>query len=280
MQRLAERLRVEKRRIGFVPTMGALHEGHLSLVRAARRECEVVVVSIFVNPTQFAPGEDYERYPRPLGSDIAACRREGVDYVFHPRVSDMYPQGAETTVVQGFLPNRLCGLSRPGHFSGVMTVVAKLFNIVKPHLAYFGQKDYQQAQIIKRMVADLNMDVRIKVLPIVREADGLAMSSRNRYLSPEQRKNALCLYQALCLARDMVQAGERSAARIISRMRRLINAHPETKIDYIAMVTPDTLERVKQITGPVVAALAVHVGPARLIDNMILKPSKVRGREQ
>ena len=260
--------------IGFVPTMGALHEGHLSLVRAAKRENNAIVVSIFVNPIQFCTGEDFERYLRPLALDRELLRQiGGVDTIFYPDTKEMYSEGFCTSVDVKDLENRLCGLSRPGHFGGVATVVTKLFNIVKPDVAYFGQKDFQQTVIIKRLVADLNMDIEIKALPTVRDRDGLALSSRNQYLSREERQDALCLYQSLLKAKSLVTAGETDAKKIINEMVNIINRTQNSRVDYVSIVNPDTLEDVRKINPPeadAVAVLAVWIGNTRLIDNMEL----------
>jgi len=266
--------RRSERRIGFVPTMGALHEGHLSLIRTARRQCDDVVVSIFVNPTQFAPGEDYERYPRALPDDLAACRQAGVDLVFAPSVEQMYGPEPLTTVHTAKLTERLCGAHRPGHFDGVTTVVAKLFNIVQPDVAYFGQKDAQQAVVIKKMVADLNFPIEIVVCPTVREPDGLAMSSRNAYLSAPQRRQARALYQALLLARREILAGQRDPQALIRQMREHITAAGPCTIDYIEIVDPERLTPLETIRSPALVTLAVRIGPARLIDNLLVDPSR------
>jgi pantoate--beta-alanine ligase len=260
------------RSVGLVPTMGALHEGHLSLIRAARDECGFTVVSIFVNPTQFAPGEDLDRYPRTPDADLDACRSLGVDLVFMPSVEEMYGpsggRGATTVTVEG-LPDTLCGRSRPGHFAGVCTVVAKLFNIVLPDKAYFGRKDYQQAAIIRRMVADLDLPVEVVVCPTVREADGLAMSSRNAYLTPAERRQAPALHAALELAREMIASSRPPAAEVVEAVRRhLAGNAPDGEIDYVQVVNPDDLSDVESTEQAVVVALAVRLGRARLIDNM------------
>lgn len=262
--------RARGERIGFVPTMGALHDGHLSLVRAARQQCDIVVVSIFVNPTQFGPQEDYDRYPRDLAGDVNALTAEGVDYVFAPTVEEMYPPGFATYVEVEGLSERLCGRSRPGHFRGVATVVMKLLAIVAPHRAYFGQKDAQQAVIIKRMVRDLNLDPEIIVCPIVREKDGLAMSSRNRYLSPDERKAATVLYRALRRAQELIEAGETDAATILQAMRDILAAEPRARVDYVEIVHPQTLDSLSTIADECLIALAVYIGSARLIDNMLI----------
>lgn len=265
-------LKGENQAVGLVPTMGALHDGHLSLISAAKRENDATVVSIFVNPTQFCPGEDFERYPRRLEQDKESLRQiGGVDTIFYPDAKEMYPEGFCTSVDIKDLENKLCGLSRPGHFGGVLTIVAKLFNIIKPDVAYFGQKDFQQTVIIKKMVANLNMDIEIKVMPTVRDKDGLALSSRNQYLSSEERQDALCLYQALLKAKSLVSAGETDAKKIINEMVNTINHAENSRIDYVSIVNPDTLEDVREINGEAVATLAVRIGKARLIDNMILR---------
>jgi len=256
--------------VGFVPTMGALHEGHAGLIRAARNECGIVVVSIFVNPAQFGPKEDYAKYPSPFKADCRVCEREGADVVFTTTPEEMYPAGYETYVVQERLTKALCGKSRPTHFRGVLTVVLKLFNIVAPDAAYFGQKDAQQVIVIKRMAADLNLPVRIVTIPVSREADGLAMSSRNAYLSPEERRAATCLYEALCRAREMVAGGERDAAKVRSEMRRVIEGRKSARIDYVELVDPRNLEGIDRISGDTLIAVAVHVGGTRLIDNLCL----------
>ena len=264
--------RKKSKRIGFVPTMGALHKGHLSLVKAARKECGFVTVSIFVNPIQFGPKEDFRSYPRNFKKDEMLLEAEGVDLIFYPSISGMYDRDFSVYVEEISLSRYLCGKSRPGHFRGVCTVVAKLFNIVQPDIAYFGQKDYQQAQIIKRMVKDLNFSLKVKVMPIVREKDGLAMSSRNKYLSIKERKDALCLYNSLMLASKMVKGGICSSATVVANMKKLIrNQAPYARIDYINIVNPGTLEEVKKIKGKVLAALAVYIGKTRLIDNMLLR---------
>jgi pantoate--beta-alanine ligase len=265
--------------LGLVPTMGALHEGHLSLMRRARKECGHVCVSIFVNPTQFGAGEDLEKYPRTLDSDIELCAAERTDLVFAPSTREVYPPGFATYVEpDDRLGKKLCGASRPGHFRGVDTVVLKLLSICTPHKAYFGQKDYQQSVIIRRMAEDLDLDVEVVVCPIVREEDGLAMSSRNIYLAPDERRQATCLYQALLAAKSAVEK-ERftKAGLVISRMRSIINEAPAARADYIDIVDPESLESMEDIEGECVAALAVFVGRTRLIDNMILNAQ--RGRD-
>ncbi|MEO0020092.1 MAG: pantoate--beta-alanine ligase [candidate division WOR-3 bacterium] len=270
MQRVAEQLRSEGR-VGFVPTMGALHQGHLKLMEVARERCDRLVVSIFVNPIQFGPKEDYRFYPRDLQRDLRLVKQVGADVVFYPDVKEMYPKGYATYVEVEGLTRYLCGRSRPGHFRGVTTVVAKLFNIVKPHLAVFGQKDAQQAFVIKRMVKDLNYDIEVLVVPTVREKDGLAMSSRNVYLNSKEREEAPVLYRALKLAEGLIRNGERDAKRVKGAMRSLIREESEGRIDYIEIVDTNRLEPVKKLKGEVLIALAVYFGKARLIDNIIVK---------
>lgn len=265
-------LKQKGKSIGFVPTMGALHEGHLSLIRRSAKENKITVVSIFVNPAQFGEREDLKRYPHPVKKDLSLCRKEGVDYVFLPRAKDIYPRGFSTYVnVQG-LSEVLCGKSRPGHFRGVATIVTKLFNIVQPDRAYFGRKDAQQAVIIQRMVKDLDIPVKIRVMPTKREKDGLAMSSRNIYLSKGEREAALVLPKALNLAGLMIKNGARDSSRIISRMKELIRRKKNAKIDYIAIVDVNDLKPISKITGNYLIALAVRIGKTRLIDNIIVKP--------
>lgn len=271
MQELADQLRVQGKKLGFVPTMGALHEGHLSLMRRSREENDLSIISLFVNPIQFDRREDLEAYPRDLQGDLVKAEAVGVDLVFAPTKEAMYPSGYQTSVEVEELTRRWEGASRPGHFKGVATVVTKLFNIVKPHRAYFGQKDYQQALIIKRMVQDLNLDVEIVVLPIVREPDGLALSSRNVNLNPEERRAALCLYRSLIFAEERVRLGERDARGIVEGMRRLIEKEPLARIDYVACCHPETLEPIEQIEGTVLFALAVWIGKTRLIDNHLVQ---------
>lgn len=272
MQRCAGRLRGAGGKISLVPTMGYLHEGHLSLFRIGRDRGDHLVASIFVNPTQFAPGEDLATYPRDFERDLALCKEENVDIVFAPSGQALYTEGYQTYVNLETLPQHLCGLSRPVFFRGVATVVTKLFNIVKPYVAVFGEKDFQQLVVVRRMVSDLNMDIDIIGGPIVREADGLAMSSRNSYLSPEQRISARSLSRALAKAQALVDGGTRDAAGIIAAATVLIQAEPETKIDYIAVCDPLTLDDAATVDRPVVMALAVKVGVTRLIDNRMLTP--------
>jgi len=264
------------RTIGFVPTMGFLHEGHLSLVRAARKKADVTVVSIFVNPAQFGPKEDLKTYPRDLNRDSAMLEKEGVDYVFHPEAGEIYPHGYKTYVEVRDLQEKLCGRSRPEHFRGVCTVVLKLFQIVGPEIAFFGQKDAQQAIILRKMVRDLNLDVQVEVMPIVREADGLAMSSRNTYLSPEERAAALVLARSLEAARRQIEHGERRAEVILSGMRAMIGQEPLARIDYVEAVDIEDLDPVKEIVKGTLIALAVYIGPTRLIDNIIISEKAIR----
>lgn len=273
MQTTAAALRVEGRRIGLVATMGNLHDGHLSLVRLAKRHTDVVVVSIFVNPTQFGPGEDFTLYPRTFEADCARCEELGVDFVLYPSVDDMYPDGASIAVTESTLSRTLCGASRPGHFDGVCTVVAKLFNIVQPHITVFGEKDAQQLRIIRRMVRDLRFPITIISGPTQREADGLALSSRNQSLTPDQRAQASCLRRALDQAERLFAAGERDPLRLQAAMREIIEQEPDARIDYVALVDDETLQ---PFTGPIerpaLTALAVWVGLPRLIDNTVLRP--------
>jgi pantoate--beta-alanine ligase len=256
--------------VGLVPTMGALHEGHTSLIRAARRDTGFVVVSIFVNPTQFGPKEDLSRYPRPLEHDLALCAREGADLVFHPTPETVYPPGFGTFVEVTGLQDVLEGASRPGHFRGVATVVLKLFNIVQPDLAFFGQKDGQQARIIRQMVADLNVPVEVRVCPTVREADGLALSSRNAYLDAEQRRNAVALSAALELGRALIEQGERDPRRVGYVMEARIAAAPGAVLDYAQVVDADSLRPLDRLHGRVMLAVAVRFGGTRLIDNVLV----------
>jgi pantoate--beta-alanine ligase len=272
MQSLAGQLRVQGKTIGLVPTMGALHEGHLSLVKIAKDRSAVVVVSIFVNPTQFGPSEDFTKYPRPIEADIAACEAAGVDYVFNPSHEDIYPKGYSTYVLEEHIAKPLEGASRPSHFRGVTTVVAKLFNIVRPHFSVFGQKDAQQVAVIYKMTVDLNFDVEIVVAPTLREVDGLALSSRNRYLTNTQRVEALVLSRALRKATDMVAAGERRVDRLIAEATHLIGQHRRVRVIYVSIVDRTTMEAVKgEITvGNTTMAIAAWVDEIRLIDNQIL----------
>ena len=256
--------------IGFVPTMGFLHEGHLSLVRASRRKTNVTMASIFVNPLQFGPKEDFRDYPRDPARDSALLEAEGVDVLFLPEASEMYPPGFRTFVEVRDLQDKLCGRSRPGHFRGVCTVVLKLFDIVRPDAAFFGQKDAQQALIIRRLVRDLNLDVEVEVCPIVREPDGLALSSRNAYLGPDERRAATVLWCGLEAVRQAYGEGERTADVLIRRIADLVSAEPLARPDYIAAVDPETLDPLVRLEGPALVALAVFVGRTRLIDNILL----------
>jgi pantoate--beta-alanine ligase len=256
--------------IGFVPTMGALHNGHASLMDAAAKRCDYVVVSIFVNPTQFGPNEDLSKYPRPFEKDLAICEKRGAAAVFAPVAAEMYPRENLTWVDVEKLTDRLCGASRPGHFRGVATVCAKLFNIVCPDIAFFGQKDAQQALVIRRMVADLNMPLDIVVCPTVREPDGLAMSSRNQYLSPAERKDAVHVYQSLERCRALIEAGERDAEVIRGRMCEVLRQMPAASIDYVSIADAETLEELRQVRGRVLVAVAVRMKSARLIDNILV----------
>ena len=274
MRAASRAARGESRRVGFVPTMGALHEGHLSLVRAAKAQCDVVAVSIFVNPAQFGPNEDFSRYPRTFEKDRALLEKEGVSFLFAPSVEEMYPAGAVTYVTVKGLSDKLCGRSRPGHFRGVTTVVSKLFHIVEPAVAFFGQKDAAQAAIIRRMVRDLNLQVEIVVCPIVREADGLAMSSRNTYLSPQERKVALVLYQSLTQVQSLFEQGERGAEKLIEAGRRTFAEEPAARLDYFEIVNPDTLGPVADVAHGALVAVAAFVGTTRLIDNVLLPAEK------
>jgi len=262
--------RRDQGRLGFVPTMGALHAGHISLVRAARRQCDAVAVSIFVNPTQFGPKEDFSKYPRTFDSDCGMLEAEGVDILFAPSTEEMYSPGATTFVTVEGLSEKLCGRSRPGHFRGVTTVVSKLFNIVEPDLAFFGQKDAAQAVIIQRMVRDLNIDVEIVVCPIVREPDGLALSSRNAYLDPQQRKQATVLDRSLMRVRVLADHGERDSARLIAAALDVFKEEPEVRLDYFEIVDRETLDPVANTSKGALVAVAAFVGTTRLIDNIVL----------
>jgi pantoate--beta-alanine ligase len=256
--------------VGFVPTMGYLHEGHLALVRRARAENSSVVASIFVNPTQFGPQEDFDKYPRNPKRDLAMLEKEGVDLVFMPSVAEMYPPQFDSWVEVGKVTERLEGATRPGHFRGVTTVVAKLFNLVQPDRAYFGQKDAQQLAVIRKMVADLNMNLEVVVVPTVREPDSLAMSSRNIYLNPEERKAAVVLYQALGLAQRLWMQGEKDAQTIRQQMTTLIQKQPLANIDYISIADAETLDELDTVKPPALVSLAVKIGKTRLIDNVVL----------
>ncbi len=261
-----------RRRLGLVPTMGALHEGHLSLVRAARAQADVVAASIFVNPTQFGPNEDFSKYPRTFERDQELLDKEGVRWLFAPAVEEMYPPGAVTYVTVEGMSEKLCGKSRPGHFRGVTTVVAKLFQIIEPEVAFFGQKDAAQVAIIRRMVRDLDFPVEIVACPIVREPDGLAMSSRNAYLDRRQRTSALALYHSLLRAQSDFTKGERSATRLIAAGREVFSAEPSVRLDYFEIVDPETLDPIAEIREPALIATAAFSGTTRLIDNLVLRP--------
>jgi pantoate--beta-alanine ligase len=250
--------------------MGALHDGHGSLVHQARRDCHIVIVSIFVNPIQFGPKEDFKKYPKDFEADLRLCKKWGADIIFYPRIKDLYPSGYRTFVeVEGFA-QALCASNRPGHFRGVATIVTKLFNITGPDIAYFGQKDAQQAVVIRKMVDDLNLPIKMRVLPTMREKDGLAMSSRNTCLSAQERRDALVLFRALQLAKLLIQHGQKDAARIIQRMKELIRKKKSAKIDYAAIVDANTLVPLRKITAKCLIALAVRVGKTRLIDNILI----------
>jgi pantoate--beta-alanine ligase len=264
--------RLEQRAIGFVPTMGALHAGHLALVERARRECSPVYASIFLNPTQFGANEDLSKYPRPLGADTEKLTAAKVDALFLPQAADIYPPGFSTYVQVDGLSERLEGKSRPGHFRGVATVVLKLFEIVQPHYAYFGRKDAQQVRIVQQMVRDLNLDTEIVVCPIVREPDGLAMSSRNAYLSGEDRKAATVLSRALRVAENELAAGVRDSLELQRAMQKVLAAEPRARVDYAEIVDAETFEPLVRVSRRCYAVLAVHVGKARLIDNLLIEP--------
>lgn len=264
--------RLSGRRLGLVPTMGALHEGHLSLVRAARAACDLVSASIFVNPTQFGPTEDLAKYPRSFDRDRELLEREAVDFLFAPSVDEMYPSQQIAWVTVEDLSSKLDGRSRPGHFRGVTTVVSKLFHIVEPDLAFFGQKDAAQLAIIRRMVRDLNFPVEIVACPIVREPDGLAMSSRNAYLSPAERKQALVLHRSLLRVKQLMDRGERQTGKLRNAGRDELSSEPGARLDYFDIVNPDTLDPVEEISQATLVAVAAYVGPTRLIDNLLLKP--------
>ena len=270
MTALAKEAKRSGKSVGFVPTMGALHAGHLSLVSAGRARTDVLVTSIFVNPTQFGPKEDFSKYPRALEKDSELLVDAGVDYLFCPTVEEIYPKDASTWVTVEGTSERLDGKSRPGHFKGVTTVVSKLFNIVLPDLAFFGQKDAAQVAVIRKMVRDLNFDVEIVVCPTVRERDGLAMSSRNVYLSPEQRKQALVIYRSLMRVQLLADRGEKDAARLVAAAKQVIAEEPAVRLDYFEIASSDTLEPVMDISNGALVAVAAYVGQTRLIDNMLL----------
>ena len=256
-------------KVGLVPTMGFLHEGHLSLIKKAVAENDKVIVSVFVNPTQFGPNEDFEEYPRDLNKDAALCEEAGADLIFHPEPEEMYPDGFCSSVNMTGLTDALCGKSRPIHFQGVCTVVSKLFNIAAPDNAYFGEKDAQQLAIIKRMVKDLNFDIKITGCPIIREEDGLAKSSRNTYLNPEERQAALVLSKAVKCGRSLVEGGEKDSAVILKEMKSIIENEPLARIDYVEIVDMNTMKNIDKVKGDVLCAMAVYIGKTRLIDNFI-----------
>ena len=262
------------KKIGLVPTMGAFHQGHISLIERAVKDCDFVVVTIFVNPTQFGPGEDFQKYPRNLDADLEMCRKTGVDLVFVPSTGQIYPSENLTWVNVEKLTEPLCGQFRPEHFRGVTTICAKLFNIVQADIAFFGQKDAQQAIVIKRMVADLNMPLKIVLCPTIRDADGLALSSRNEYLSEQQRKDATLIYKSLQKCEKMIEAGVTDSKEIITQMRGILTQAPSIKIEYVSIVDAETLQSLDHITGQILAAVAVKIGPARLIDNILLDAGK------
>jgi pantoate--beta-alanine ligase len=263
-------LRKRGKSIGFVPTMGYLHAGHISLVQESVRRCDCTVVSIFVNPAQFAPNEDFNKYPRNIQRDIELLKKEGVDLIFIPGDGEMFPEGYKTYVVVKNLQDRLCGISRPDFFKGVCTIVLKLFNIVTPDISFFGQKDAQQAVILKKMACDLNLDVKVEAMPIIREKSGLALSSRNEYLDKKQKKSAICLSRSLARARKVVEAGEKNAARVLKRIKTEIESEPLARIDYIEIVDSENLQSLKQIKDKTLIAVAVFINNVRLIDNIIV----------
>jgi pantoate--beta-alanine ligase len=271
MQKVCRELRTRRSVLGFVPTMGALHEGHLSLVRRARSECEAVVVSIFVNPLQFAPGEDHARYPRTFEGDRSLLDAEGVEVLFAPEVAEMYPDGSMTTVTVAGIGDRLDGASRPGHFTGVATVVAKLFQVVAPNRAYFGQKDAAQLAVLRQMVRDLNFDVELVGCAIVRDADGLALSSRNKYLTAEERKHALILHETLLRMEQMIAEGERHSEVVIRNGMTMLQTVPGVQVDYLAVVDANSLQPVACVATGSLVAIAAYVGKTRLIDNFVAK---------
>ncbi len=273
MQRWSEAVRRRGETIAFVPTMGFLHEGHLSLMREGRQRASLMASSLFVNPTQFGPNEDFSRYPRNFEGDCAMMRQVPVDVLFAPEPDVMFPRGSQTWVEVTEMTGGLCGAHRPGHFRGVTTVVAKLFNIVKPHIALFGEKDYQQFRAIERMVEDLNFDIQIVPVPTIREPDGLAMSSRNAYLSSDQRRQALALSGALRAAAAAFKAGARDPHELVQAARRSLEGTPEVQVEYVEAVDARTLENVARIERPVVVAIAARLGPTRLIDNMVFAPA-------
>ncbi len=272
MSQFSSRVHERGQKLALIPTMGALHEGHISLVHAAKSKADVVVVSIFVNPIQFVPNEDFTNYPRDFKSDKTILKPFEPIIIFHPNASDMYSPEFDTRVEEETLSKKLCGKFRMGHFKGVATVVVKLFNVVRPDLAFFGEKDYQQQLIIKRIVKDLNYPIEISTCPTVREYDGLAMSSRNKYLNEKDRKSAAMIYKALIRAKKDIEGGESDSRRIYVNIGRLLGFEPSIRVDYIAIVDPHTLEDIKEIKGRVLVALAVRIGKTRLIDNMLISP--------
>jgi pantoate--beta-alanine ligase len=272
MRAASRAVRREGKSLGLVPTMGALHEGHLSLVRTAKSQCDLVAASIFVNPLQFGPNEDLAKYPRTFDRDCELFTQEGVDFIFAPSVEEMYAAGAVTCVTVEGLSDKLCGRSRPGHFRGVTTVVSKLFNIVEPDRAFFGQKDAAQSAIIRRMVRDLNIPVQVVVCPIIREPDGLAMSSRNAYLDPQQRESARVIYRSLRTVQERFDRGERKALTLIEARGQAFAQEPFVRLDYFEIVDPETLDPVDDLSRPALVAVAAFVGKARLIDNILLQP--------
>lgn len=281
MASVARKLRREEdKTIGLVPTMGALHEGHLSLVREARRMCDVVVVSVFVNPTQFGPGEDFDRYPRDLTNDTCLLSDYNVEYIFAPAVEEIYPKNFATYVNVEGLSEQYEGAARPGHFRGVATVLTVLFNTVRPDFAFFGQKDAQQTLVVRRLVRDLAFDTEIVVLPTVREESGLALSSRNAFLSKDERKAATVLYRALSQAREVYKEGERHPKRLAETVRALVEAEPLARLDYVTVADAETMEKFDRINDerPVLIAVAVRLGPTRLIDNIIIQPARQKAR--
>jgi pantoate--beta-alanine ligase len=281
MASVARKLRREEdKTIGLVPTMGALHEGHLSLVREARRMCDVVVVSVFVNPAQFGPGEDFDRYPRDLTGDTTKLADYNVDYIFAPSAEEIYPKGFATYVAVEGLSEPMEGVARPGHFRGVATVLTILFNTIRPDFAFFGQKDAQQALVVRRLVRDLAFDIEVVVLPTVREQSGLALSSRNAYLGEEDRRAAAVLYRALSQAREVYLEGERNPKRLAEAVRAQFDSEPRARLEYVSVVDADTMEKLDRIPEdrPVLIALAAHVGRTRLIDNIVLQPARQKAR--
>ncbi len=271
MQEFVQGLKTKNKTIGFVPTMGALHEGHMSLVKQSKKENDYTIVSIFVNPIQFGKNEDLSKYPRPKKNDLLICQKYGVDVIFYPSANEMYPRDFFTYIEVNKLQDTLCGISRPGHFKGVVTVVAKLFNICLPNRAYFGQKDAQQVLIIKKMVDDLNFFIQVRVMPIIREKDGLAMSSRNIYLNDEERKQALVLYKSLNVAKDLIKTGNLESKYILAQMKKIINSASLSTIDYVNIVDGDTLKNLHKVKVNTLIAVAVKIGKTRLIDNIIIK---------